>query len=45
MLLCDFWRVSLAKLLKLQIAVWLIHIVTASEADTVTLQGAENLPV
>lgn len=45
MFLCEVWRVSPAKLLKLQIAVWLIQVVTASEAETVTLQGTENLPL
>lgn len=45
MFLCEVWRVSPAKLLKLQIAVWLIQVVTASEAETVTLRGTENLPL
>lgn len=45
MFLHDFCRVSSVKLLKLQIAVWLIQVVTASEAKTVTVWGTENLRV
>lgn len=42
---CVNFEVCQAKLLKLQTDVWLSQAVTASEAETVTLSGTENLPV